>query len=185
MGRVSRQNRFRKKTKEGVYQPHRNTVYCAISYLPKPQGRRGDGAAERAGLENRRWGNSSASSNLAPSAIFQQVVNFHPNYLSARLSQVSMCRLSHFAALRSSSSRVRLYRSKSSRVLRTKNLHARLPETTPPSLSVIAQTKEKVVNHILEGLNQNGMDSKQSVELLEHIGRIIEMGMKMTRGTTY
>ena len=31
--------------------------------------RRGDGAVERAGLENRRWGNSSASSNLAPSAI--------------------------------------------------------------------------------------------------------------------
>jgi hypothetical protein len=30
---------------------------------------RGDGVAERAGLENRRWGNSSASSNLAPSAI--------------------------------------------------------------------------------------------------------------------
>lgn len=26
--------------------------------------------AERAGLENRRWGNLSASSNLAPSAIF-------------------------------------------------------------------------------------------------------------------
>ena len=48
----------------------------------------------------------------------------------------------------------------------------------------MAQTKEKVVNHILEGLNQNGMDSKQSVELLEHIGRIIEMGIKMTRGTT-
>ncbi len=95
-----------------------------------------------------------------------------------------MCRLSHFAALRSSSSRVRLYRSKTGRVLRTKNLHARLPETTPPSLSVMAQTKEKVVNHILEGLNQNGMDSKQSVELLEHIGRIIEMGIKMTRGTT-
>ena len=32
---------------------------------------RGDGVAERAGLENRRWGNSSASSNLAPSAIHQ------------------------------------------------------------------------------------------------------------------
>ena len=29
---------------------------------------RGDGVAERAGLENRRWGNLSASSNLAPSA---------------------------------------------------------------------------------------------------------------------
>lgn len=32
---------------------------------------RGDGAAERAGLENRRWGNPSASSNLAPSATYQ------------------------------------------------------------------------------------------------------------------
>ncbi len=30
--------------------------------------------AERAGLENRRWGNSSASSNLAPSAIFSRVI---------------------------------------------------------------------------------------------------------------
>jgi hypothetical protein len=28
--------------------------------------------AERAGLENRRWGNPSASSNLAPSAIFPE-----------------------------------------------------------------------------------------------------------------
>src|SRR5262249_25082133 len=32
--------------------------------------RRGDGAAERAGLENRRPRKGSASSNLAPSAIF-------------------------------------------------------------------------------------------------------------------
>lgn len=119
-----------------------------------------------------------------PSAIFQQAVNFHPNYLPAQLSQVSIYRLSRFAALRRSSSRVRLYRSKTDRVLRTKNLRARLPETMPPLLSVMAQIEEKVVNHILEGLNQNGMDSKQSVELLEHIGRIIDMGMQMTRGTT-
>lgn len=49
----------------------------------------------------------------------------------------------------------------------------------------MAQTEETVVNDILEGLNQNGMDSKHPVELLEHIGRIVEMGMTMTRGTTH
>ena len=116
-----------------------------------------------------------------PSAIFQQAVNFHPNYLPAQLSQVPV---EPFTALRRSSSLVMLYRSKTDRVLQTKKPCARLPETMLPLLSVMAQTEEKVVNHILEGLNQNGMDSKQSVELLEHIGRIIEMGIKMTRGTT-
>lgn len=30
--------------------------------------------AERAGLENRRWGNPSASSNLAPSAKFSRAI---------------------------------------------------------------------------------------------------------------
>ena len=30
--------------------------------------------AERAGLENRRWGNPSASSNLAPSAISSRII---------------------------------------------------------------------------------------------------------------
>ena len=77
------------------------------------------------------------------------------------------------------------YRSKTDRVLRTKKPRARLPETTVPSPSVMAQTEETVVHDILEGLNQNGTDSKQSVELLEHIGRIIEIGMKMTRRTTH
>ena len=48
----------------------------------------------------------------------------------------------------------------------------------------MAQTEETVMHDILEGLNQNGTDSKQSVELLEYIGRIIEMSMTMTRGTT-
>ena len=43
---------------------------------------RGDGVAERAGLENRRWGNLSASSNLAPSAIYQQLMRAHIRYLA-------------------------------------------------------------------------------------------------------
>ncbi len=95
-----------------------------------------------------------------------------------------MYRLSCFSASRKSSSLVTLDRSKTDRGLQTKKPHARLPETTFPSPYVIAQTEEKGVNEILEGLNQNWMGSKQSVELLEHIGRIIEMGMKMTRERT-
>ncbi|MBX3306483.1 MAG: hypothetical protein KF751_10590 [Nitrospira sp.] len=57
------------------------------------------------------------------------------------------------------------YRSKTDRVLRTKKPRARLSETMFPSPSVLAQTEETVVHDMLEGLNQNGMDSKQSVEL--------------------
>jgi hypothetical protein len=53
-----------------------------------------------------------------------------------------------------------------------------------PSPDMMAQTEETVVNDILEGLNQNKLDSKYSVELLGYIGRIIEIGMKVTRGTT-
>ena len=54
-----------------------------------------------------------------------------------------------------------------------------------PSPDVMAQTEETVVNDMLEGLNQNGMDSTHQVELLEHIGRNVEMGVTMTRGTTH
>ena len=48
-----------------------------------------------------------------------------------------------------------------------------------PSPDMMAQTEEKVVHDIIEALNQSGKDSKYSVELLEQIGRIIEIGMKM------
>ncbi len=54
-----------------------------------------------------------------------------------------------------------------------------------PSPDMMAQTEETVVNDILDGLNQNWMDSKHPVELLEHIGWIIEIGMTMTRRTTH
>ena len=54
-----------------------------------------------------------------------------------------------------------------------------------PSPDGMDQTEENVANDILEGLNQNGMDSKRSVELLGYIRQIIEIGMKMTRGTTH
>ncbi len=69
--------------------------------------------------------------------------------------------------------------------LRKKNPRARLPETVFPSPYLMTETEEKVIDDMLAVLNKNGMDSKQSLDLLEHLGRIIEMGARMTRGTTH
>src|SRR5690242_15863154 len=69
--------------------------------------------------------------------------------------------------------------------LRKKSSPASIPETAFPSPYLLSQTEEKVIDDILAVLNQHGMDSKQSLELLEQVGRIIEMGARMTRGTTH
>ena len=52
--------------------------FCPVAKSHQGSGRasrvwRGDGAAERAGLENRRPRKGSASSNLAPSAMFRHL----------------------------------------------------------------------------------------------------------------
>ena len=69
--------------------------------------------------------------------------------------------------------------------LRHKNPKARLPETVFPSPYMLSQTEEQVIDDILAVLNQHGMDSTHSLELLEQVGRIVEMGARMTRGTTH
>jgi hypothetical protein len=69
--------------------------------------------------------------------------------------------------------------------LRKKNPQARIPETVFPSPYLLAQTEEQVVDDLLAVLNRHGMDSKQSLELLEQVGRIIEMGARLSRGTTH
>jgi hypothetical protein len=69
--------------------------------------------------------------------------------------------------------------------LRKKSPRARLPETVFPSPYLMTQTEEKVIDDILAILNQNGLDSKQSVDLLEHLGRIIEMGSRLARRITH
>jgi hypothetical protein len=69
--------------------------------------------------------------------------------------------------------------------LRKKSPRTKIPETVFPSPYLLSETEDKVINDILAVLNQHGLDSKQSLELLEQLGRIIEMGAKMTRGTTH
>ncbi|MDH4085281.1 MAG: hypothetical protein OEU99_17270 [Nitrospira sp.] len=69
--------------------------------------------------------------------------------------------------------------------LRKENPRAKIPETVFPSPYLLSQTEEQVIDDILAVLNQHGMDSKQSLELLEQVGRIVEIGTRMTRGTTH
>jgi len=69
--------------------------------------------------------------------------------------------------------------------LRKTRPQARIPETVFPSPYLLSQTEEKVIEDILAVLNQHGMDAQQSLELLEQVGRIIEMGARMTQGTTH
>ncbi len=69
--------------------------------------------------------------------------------------------------------------------LRKQNPRAKIPETVFPSPYVLSETENRVIDDILAVLNKHGMDSKQSLELMEQVGRIIEMGARMTRGTTH
>ena len=69
--------------------------------------------------------------------------------------------------------------------LRKKNPRAKIPETVFPSPYVLSETENRVIDDILAALNKHGMDSKQSLELLEQVGWIVEMGARMTRGTTH
>ena len=67
--------------------------------------------------------------------------------------------------------------------LRKQAPRVKIPETVFPSPYLLSETEDKVIDDILAVLNQHGRDSKQSLELLEQIGRIIELGTRMTRGT--
>lgn len=69
--------------------------------------------------------------------------------------------------------------------LRKQTPRVKIPETVFPSPYLLSQTEEKVIDDILAVLNQHGMDSKQSLELLEQVGRIIEMGARITRGAAH
>jgi hypothetical protein len=62
---------------------------------------------------------------------------------------------------------------------------ARIPETAFPEPYVLTKTENKIIDDILELLNKNGPTSHQSQNLLERLGRIIEMGQRVAKGTTH
>ena len=60
--------------------------------------------------------------------------------------------------------------------LRKQTPQAKIPETAFPSPYLMTQTEEKVIDDIIAVLNTHGLDSKQALDLLEQVGRIVEMG---------
>ena len=68
--------------------------------------------------------------------------------------------------------------------LRQKAPRAKIPETAFPEPYLLSQTEEKIIDDLLAVLNQHGLTSQQSQNLLERLGRIIEMGQRVAKGTT-
>jgi hypothetical protein len=69
--------------------------------------------------------------------------------------------------------------------LRRKNPHARIPETAFPEPYLLTETENTIIDDILELLNKHGLTSHQSQNLLERLGRIIEMGQRVAKGPTH
>jgi hypothetical protein len=68
---------------------------------------------------------------------------------------------------------------------RRKNPRARIPETAFPEPYLLTDTENNIIDDIVELLNKNGLTSHQSMNLLERLGRIIEMGQQVAKGTTH
>jgi hypothetical protein len=69
--------------------------------------------------------------------------------------------------------------------LRKKNPSAKIPETAFPEPYLLTKTENKIIDDMLALLNKNGLTSHQSLDLLERVGRIIEMGQRLTNRTTH
>jgi hypothetical protein len=65
---------------------------------------------------------------------------------------------------------------------RGKNPRASIPETTFPEPYLLTGTENTIIDGILELLNKHGLTSHQSQNLLERLGRIIEMGQRVAKG---
>jgi len=68
---------------------------------------------------------------------------------------------------------------------RRRNPRASIPETAYPEPYLLTETENTIIDDILELLNKHGLTSHQSMNLLERLGRIIEMGHRVTKGTTH
>jgi hypothetical protein len=68
---------------------------------------------------------------------------------------------------------------------RRKNPRAGIPETAFPEPYLLSETESTIINDILDLLNKHGLTSHQSHSLLERLGRILEMGQRVEKGTTH
>ncbi len=68
---------------------------------------------------------------------------------------------------------------------RGKNPRARIPETAFPEPDLLTETENQIIDDILELLNKHGLTSHQSLNVLERVGRIIERGQRVAKGTMH
>ena len=68
---------------------------------------------------------------------------------------------------------------------RRKHPRASIPETAFPEPYVLTETENTIIDDILDLLNKHGLTSHQSMNLLERLGLIIEMGLRVAKGTTH
>ena len=68
---------------------------------------------------------------------------------------------------------------------RRKNPRARIPETAFPEPYLLTESENQIIDDIPELLNKHGLTSHQSLNLLERLGRIIEMGQRVAKWTTH
>ena len=68
---------------------------------------------------------------------------------------------------------------------RRKNPHTRIPEKAFPKPYLLTDTENTIIDDILKLLNKHGLTSHQSQNLLERLGRIVEMGQRAANVTTH
>ena len=68
--------------------------------------------------------------------------------------------------------------------IRRKNPRSRIPETAFPDPYVLTESENKIIDDILALLNKHGLTSYQSLNLLERLDGIIEMGQRLPKGAT-
>ncbi|MEO7861910.1 MAG: hypothetical protein ABIU05_16035 [Nitrospirales bacterium] len=68
---------------------------------------------------------------------------------------------------------------------RHNNPLASIPETAFPEPYLLTETENTIIDDILALLNNYGLTSHQSQNLLERLGRIIEMGQRVAKRTTH
>lgn len=67
--------------------------------------------------------------------------------------------------------------------LRKKNPRANIPEPAFPEPYLLTETENKIIDDILELLDKNGLTAHHSLNLLERLGSIIEMGQRLPTET--
>jgi hypothetical protein len=70
-------------------------------------------------------------------------------------------------------------------VFRKKNPRASIPETAFPEPYLLTEAEHTIIDDMLELLNKNGLTSHQSLNLLERLWRIIEMGQQVAKVATH